>query len=229
MNELHSEEFLIELSTGVTVEADLWKPQAAEEGNKIAICLHPWSWLGGRKGDPVLMSLIEPLVHQKYHVLCYNSRGNGNSTGWSSFTGFSEVEDLKAVVSWLINQVGDVRSVVFLGYSHGSLIASLHPVLPAIRTSHILLSYPLGPRAWLTMFNSSSYNSALRNLVQHPDSNVLVIFGDQDEFTSIAKYRTWASELGGSNLEIREIPNASHFWHGRSGRELQGIVSRWLP
>lgn len=115
------------------------------------------------------------------------------------------------------------------GYSHGSLIASLHPILPSFKTSHILLSYPLGPRAWLTMFNSSSYNSALRNLVEHPESNVLVIFGDQDEFTSIAKYRVWASELGGSNLEIREISNASHFWHGRSGRELQGIVSRWLP
>ncbi len=79
------------------------------------------------------------------------------------------------------------------------------------------------------MFNSSSYNATLHQLVQHPDSNVLVIFGDQDEFTSIEKYRTWASELGGSNLEIREIPQASHFWRGRSGPELEAIVSKWLP
>ena len=54
MSELQSEELFIDLPTGISVEADLWRPQApdSEEGNKIAICLHPWSWLGGRKEDP---------------------------------------------------------------------------------------------------------------------------------------------------------------------------------
>ena len=69
----------------------------------------------------VLMSLIEPLIHQKYHVLCYNSRGNGRSTGWTSFTGFKEAEDLKAVVNWSLKQVGNIRSVVILVRSLKSL------------------------------------------------------------------------------------------------------------
>lgn len=79
------------------------------------------------------------------------------------------------------------------------------------------------------MFHSSTYNSTLQELVRHPDSNVLIIYGDQDDFTSVEKYRTWASALAGTTAGICEIQNASHFWHGRSGRELEVIISKWLP
>ena len=107
----------------------------------------------------------------------------------------------------------------------------MQPVLsqafPMVKLSHILLSYPLGPRSWLTLFHSSSYSKALEALVQHPDSNVLIIFGDRDEFTSQSNYTTWASDLKG-NVKIVEIKDASHFWGGRSGRELGEIVNKWL-
>ena len=120
---------------------------------------------------------------------------------------------------------------VVQGYSHGSLIASMHPVLsqafPLVKLSHILLSYPLGPRFWLTLFHSSTYSKALEELVQHPNSNVLIIFGDRDEFTSQSNYTTWASGLKG-NVKIVEVKDASHFWLGRSGDELGEIVSKWL-
>ena len=79
------------------------------------------------------MSLIEPLIHQKYHVLCYNSRGNGRSTGWTSFTGFKEAEDLKAVVNWSVKQIGDIRSVVIL-------VRSLKP-LPLFLSSSFHYSF----------------------------------------------------------------------------------------
>jgi alpha/beta superfamily hydrolase len=58
---------------------------------------------------------------------------------------------------------------------------------------------------------------------------VLVIYGDEDEFTSVEKYRAWASDLAGENVEIVEVQNASHFWHGRSGHELEIAVTKWLP
>ena len=80
---------------------------------------------------------------------------------------------------------------------------------------------------WLTLFNSSSYSKALKDLVQHPDSNVLIIFGDRDEFTSQSNYTTWASGLKG-NVKIVEVKDASHFWGGHSGHELGEIVSKWL-
>ena len=45
---------IIDLPTGVSLEANLMKPPATthSEGTKLAICLHPWSWLGGRMEDP---------------------------------------------------------------------------------------------------------------------------------------------------------------------------------
>jgi alpha/beta superfamily hydrolase len=58
--------------------------------------------------------LMEPLHARGYHVLRYNSRGVGKSTGWASFTGLSEAGDLAALIEWGIDTVKDVRSVVVL-------------------------------------------------------------------------------------------------------------------
>ncbi|PPQ65269.1 hypothetical protein CVT26_000229 [Gymnopilus dilepis] len=202
----YSEAFEIVLPTGVTLRANLDKPSGTGAGpNKLAVCLHPWSWLGGRKDDPVLSYLAEPLLSHNYHVLRFNSRGVGGSSGWASLTGFKEVEDLKAVIQWALENIPGVESLVILGYSHGSLVASMHPVLDNVKTSHILLSYPIGPRGFLTLFNSSSYTRALNDLVHHPRSNVLIIFGDCDEFTSQSKYKAWAAGLEAENVEIHEV------------------------
>ncbi|KAF9446303.1 alpha/beta-hydrolase [Macrolepiota fuliginosa MF-IS2] len=229
-------QLFVSLPTGVSLEADLLKPNGLDEnGCKLAICLHPWSWLGGQKDDPVLASLVDPLLERKYYVLRYNSRSVGKSTGFSSFTGFSEAEDLKALVQWALSQIENITSVVFIGYSHGSLISTLHPALPApIRTSHVLLSYPLGPRGWLTLFRTSYYQDQLEGLLKDDRSNILAIFGDGDEFTSISSYKEWTEKLkeavqGSDRLRIVEIENASHFWRGRSGLELGQVLRRWLP
>ncbi|KAH9481419.1 hypothetical protein JR316_0005945 [Psilocybe cubensis] len=226
------EELAISLPSGAVLQADMWKPSVVSEqsgeGNKLAVCLHPWSWLGGRKEDPVLWSLVEPLLVQNYHVLHYNSRGVGNSSGWPSFTGFKEAKDLEDLVQWAMGQISDIRSVLIAGYSHGSLIASLFPVLPSVETYHILISYPLGPRGWLTFFNSSSYDRALKDLLQQTNSNVLIVYGDRDEFTSQSNYKSWVSSLHG-NVIVQEVENASHFWRGQSGRELVSLIQRPLP
>ena len=60
------------------------------------------------------MALMEPLTSKNYHVLRYNSRGVGASTGRASFTGFSEVEDLVMVVQWVLDRIPDIRSLVIL-------------------------------------------------------------------------------------------------------------------
>lgn len=52
---VHSEDILIELASGTHLESNFWTPRKSlnsQGGNKLAICLHPWSWLGGRKDDP---------------------------------------------------------------------------------------------------------------------------------------------------------------------------------
>lgn len=203
----------------------------------------------------VLRSLIRPLLQRNYHVLRFNSRGVGRSNGWSSFTGTSESSDLQDVTQWGIDNVSAIGSVVIIvrgifisggqlenliftqGYSHGSLIASRQPLLaPPIKTSHILLSYPLSTRGPLTLFRASTYVSSLDELIQNPYSNVFVIYGDQDEFTSARKYDDWAKNLrslaageGKGQIKVVRIAEATHFWNGDKEAELIRAVSAWLP
>ena|SRR6266540_6144991 len=59
-----------------------------------------------------LSLLVEPLLAKNYHVIQYNSRGVGKSSGWASFTGFSEAQDLQEVVNWAIGKLSDVQSLV---------------------------------------------------------------------------------------------------------------------
>ncbi|KAF8206574.1 Alpha/Beta hydrolase protein [Mycena galopus ATCC 62051] len=222
---------LVPLRTGVSLEVKLSPPPNDSDTHKLALCLHPWSWLGGRWNDPVLNMLVHPLHARGYNVLRYNSRGVGKSTGWPSFSGLSEASDLSALIEWAVDKVGDVRSVVVLGYSYGSLIASLQPVLPNIPTSHVLLSYPLGVRGWLTLFKSR-YAEALKELLRDPASNVLVVFGDCDQFTSVAAYRTWKDTLEtppAAKLKCVEVKDGSHFWRDNDGDELVELVSGWVP
>ena len=54
----------------------------------------------------------EPLLELGFHVIRYNSRGVGRSSGWPSFTGTKEGEDLRALVNWALSQIPDVKSVV---------------------------------------------------------------------------------------------------------------------
>ncbi|KAF7327831.1 Peptidase-S15 domain-containing protein [Mycena kentingensis (nom. inval.)] len=210
---------LVPLSTGVSLEVHLSPPPPRDDStNKLAVCLHPWSWLGGRMNDPVLHSLLAPLHAGGFHVLRYNSRGVGKSSGWATFSGMSEAADLGALIAWARNQIGDVTSVVVVGYSYGSLIASLQPIVPGVATSHILISYPLGVRGWLTMFRGR-YEEAMRALVREPESRVLVIYGDVDEFSGVERYRKWKETISG-NISWVEVKGGTHFWRGRDGDEL---------
>jgi uncharacterized protein len=90
-----------------------------------------------------------------------------------------------------------LTKVSYQGYSNGALTASLHPVLTApLRTTHVLISYPLGPRGLLTAFHTRTYQRALEDLVCDPGARVLICYGDADDFTGAYAYDEWAEALG---------------------------------
>jgi uncharacterized protein len=96
------------------------------------------------------------------------------------------------------------------------------------------LSYPLGPRGWLTAFHTRTYATKLSELLKNPAANVLVVFGDQDEFTSNRSYDSWVQGLvkdAGENavLTTEKIPGGSHFWIGEPATAMGRAVQRWLP
>ncbi|KAH7884613.1 Alpha/Beta hydrolase protein [Phlebopus sp. FC_14] len=225
----------IALSTGVVLETAVGYPKPERNSTKVAFCLHPWSWLGGNMDDPTVQTIVRLLSDHDFYTVSYNSRGVGNSTGWPSFTGELEGKDLQALVQRFLEERQEIKSVTFIGYSHGSLVATLHPALPShIKTSYVLLSYPLSPRGLLTMFHTSTYLSALRSLLLEASVSMLIIYGDKDDFTSKAKYDAWAERIRKTEdtkaqLEIISVARADHFWHEESTRaSLKTTLESWL-
>ena len=122
------------------------------------------------------------------------------------------------------------------GYSYGSLISSCYPLTsPPLKTAHLILSYPLDKRGLLTLFHSNFYSSALSILLKETSSRVLIVYGDQDEFTSAQSYTNWVEQLrddtgGGQNLRVETVRGASHFWAAsrRDMETLLQVVDNWL-
>ncbi len=84
------------------------------------------------------------------------------------------------------------------------------------------------------MFRTSHYQAQLEGLLKDDRSNVLVAYGDKDEFTGVSNYKGWAEQLikaalKSNRLRIVEIQNASHFWRGHTGLELAQMLGGWLP
>lgn len=111
------------------------------------------------------------------------------------------------------------------------MIASRFVGLKDVPTSHVILSYPLAHRPLLSLFSSSTYQNALLALVRNPESNVLVVHGDEDDFTGIAKYNSWTAELtteAKGKLKVEVIPGARHFWGGEAMVRLADVLKSWL-
>ncbi|CAE6514832.1 unnamed protein product, partial [Rhizoctonia solani] len=228
------------LPAGHSLEVDVYTALANTPGaQKVAVLCHPWSWLGGCKDDPTLRSIAVTLNTKfNMHVFVPNMRSVGNSTGRASFSGQSEATDLEELTQWCISKVANTNSLIIVGYSHGALLASCHPVLSEpIQTYHVLLSYPLSPLPLLTFFNASKYRERLSRLVHDPRARVLILFGDRDQFTSADSFESWANDLrpdrntftsgtvtSNSNTEVKMILGADHFWSGRYRQLREAIV-----
>jgi alpha/beta superfamily hydrolase len=177
------QELQVKLPSGVSLEVKLCFPKAStsEGGTGLAVLLHPWSWLGGRMEDQYESSLI---VHRSqlslerfarvlafvsniilnecgYRVLLFNSRGVGKSSGWPSFTGLTEGQNLEELVQWGIGAVANVKSVVLIVRGVDSLMGEIS-------------SWSLGLLAW-SSHNVSTPRSTYAN--QNLTSITLVCFG----------------------------------------------------
>ena len=47
---------LVQLPTGVSLEVELTDAPTDHGQGKLAVCLHPWSWLGGRMDDACVLN-----------------------------------------------------------------------------------------------------------------------------------------------------------------------------
>jgi alpha/beta superfamily hydrolase len=68
-----------------------------------------------RRGRVLRALILGPLQKYTYHVLSYNCRGVGKSTGSASYTGLSEAQDLEDMVKWALETITtEVDSLVII-------------------------------------------------------------------------------------------------------------------
>lgn len=142
---------------------------------------------------------------------------------------------------------------VLQGYSFGSVMAG-QAISPPVQTGsqvelrYILISPPISTVVGflLTPFRSGGLAAALKRIVSEknpavPDpgdasrSQVLIVYGGRDNFTSLATYRQWISgilaacESGVNKIMTKEISEADHFWSNpRCKLEMLEAISTWL-
>lgn len=88
----------------------------------------------------------------------------------------------------------------------------------------------------MTLFHGNTYAEKVKELIQNPSSDILVVFGDQDEFTGSSNYRQWQIELeelaeveNRGQLKVVMVEGATHFWTGSARQNLLQEVGKWLP
>lgn len=100
------------------------------------------------------------------------------------------------------------------GYSAGSLppILCRPPSnLSSIRTRRLLVSYPLSVLWALTLFRSSTFTLGLEELMKD-SSEVMLVYGTNDNFTGAGKYRSWLEglhQLAGNQRKLHGTPSIS--------------------
>ncbi|PVH92095.1 hypothetical protein DM02DRAFT_620147 [Periconia macrospinosa] len=96
------------------------------------------------------------------------------------------------------------------------------PLAPPIST---LATPALGHKFW----NRAASSGAAGDVIAKHQS--LVVYGDQDQFSSTHKVREWVGRLqsdGASQCSATEIKGAGHFWHDhRAERELRNAIEEW--
>lgn len=103
--------------------------------------------------------------------------------------------------------------------------ASLTPAVVIVNISHLLISPPLPPI-------SSALLLGRTTAVMPPASSrsVLAIWGTEDGFTAVKKYRRWKDVMcrDGINVEGVEVDGAGHFWWEQGAEErLTEVVVKW--
>jgi len=131
-----------------------------------------------------------------------------------------------------------VHTVVLLGYAYGSLITSLCPspctLFPdkIFRSSHILLSHPLGAVQVLASFNSAQYAVTLDKLLGDRLANVLMVHGSKDQFTNVKRYEAWSErhkqirEAAGIFTSESAVIRASSVFSNSSDQSLNTIAEK---
>lgn len=166
----------------------------AESVNFVFLLLHPHPKLGGDLDNNVVACVsrdVRSSLKKRAITIRMNTRGVGRSKGWSSFSGTSEREDVKAGVAFARREYPS-RRLVLVAYSFGAVVAC--SILPEIRhhlSGLVIVAYPKSAMTWplfLPHFLRGIHDETPSPTV--PPLPKLLLIGDADEFASVSTIKS---------------------------------------
>lgn len=178
----------------------------------VMIVAHPHPMHGGNMNNKVVYTLANLAQQNGLYSIRFNFRGVGKSTGQYD-NGIGEVHDFRRVINFVLKEIKPER--IFLsGFSFGSRI--LMKILEeGFEPSGIIFAgLPI------EFFK-------LMPLKTKMHSPVLLIQGENDEFTSESAATTFIEQSHFENVRLQIIPKCDHFFTGKI-HELSFSVNGFL-
>lgn len=200
---------LIPAPAGVLEVDVLWQQDNPNDPNTdtVALLCHPNPLFEGTMNNKVVTTMYRFARDQGMHVVRFNFRGVGQSTGEHDYAD-GEVLDAMTVLQWIAGQT-TARKLWLGGFSFGGYITA-RAAEQVMVSPHIwgLSDFELANVALISPSIEKNDGSDLTL----PTDKTFEIYGSADDVIDPVNMQAFAERLG---IAVSVVDGAGHFFHGR--------------
>ena len=204
-----TEQLLIDGPAGKLEVEALWQNEDPKDPNtkKVALLCHPNPLFDGTMKNKVVTTMFNFARDQGMHVVRFNFRGAGKSTGEHDYA-VGEVEDAIAVLQWITTQTS-ANQLWLGGLPFGGYITA-RVAEQILVTPHIWELTEMELIKVVLMAPSVENNDASDVIL--PTKKTIQIYGDADRVIKPELMKKFAEDKQISSYVLKD---AGHFFHGR--------------
>ena len=208
---------LIPAPAGVLEVDALWQQDNPNDPDTdtVALLCHPNPLFDGTMNNKVVTTMYRFARDNGMHVVRFNFRGVGQSTGEHDYAD-GEVVDAMTVLQWIAEQ-SSARKLWLGGFSFGGYVTA-RVAEQVLEASHIwgLSDFEVAKIALI----APSVEKNDSNDLNLPADKTFEIYGNADEVIKPQNMQAFAERLG---ISVSVVDGAGHFFHGRLS-ELKSLL-----
>lgn len=200
---------LIETADGVLELEAFWQNNDPNDANTntIALLCHPNPLHGGTMNNKVVTTMWRFARDAGYHVVRFNFRGVGQSTGTHDYA-VGEIEDAITVLQWVHEQTS-ANKLWLGGFSFGGYVTAR--VAEHVNQSAHIWGLANLQLQQVALIAPSVVNNDTSDLTL-PTEKCFMIYGAADEVVDPDAMQAFAKRM---DIAATVIPDVGHFFHGK--------------
>ncbi|MCG3859665.1 alpha/beta fold hydrolase [Psychrobacter sp. Ps2] len=210
---------LIPAPAGVLEVDALWQNDNPNDPSTdtVALLCHPNPLFDGTMNNKVVTTMYRFARDNGMHVVRFNFRGVGQSTGEHDYAE-GEVVDAMTVLQWIAEQTS-ARKLWLGGFSFGGYVTA-RVAEQVLEAAHIWGLDDFEVTKIALIAPSVEKNDSTD--ISLPADRTFEIYGNADEVIEPDNMQAFADRLG---IEVSVVDGAGHFFHGRLS-ELKGLLDQ---